>query len=380
MSFRFLTAGESHGDSLIGIIEGLPAGVPISLETIHNELKLRQLGVGRSGRMKIEADSPEILSGIIHNKTIGSPITLRIRNKDVHDFGSLPSLEYPRPGHADLVGTLKFQHENIRLTLERASARETAMRTAIGALCQIFLSHFDIKFMSHVVQIGSVQLNKIPKEVWKQLKKIHKSPLFCCDTQIEKLMLSEIKTCQKKGESVGGIFEIRAAGLPLGLGSFIQWDLRLDSRIAGAIMSIPAIKGIEIGAGFSSPHIMGSKFQDQIFYDPKNHKRFGFYRKTNHCGGLEGGMTTGEDLILRAVMKPLSTLPKHHLNSVNIFTKKNGPPLVQRTDCCAVPAASIVGRNVVAIEIAKAFLEKFGGDSLKEIENNYHQYLKMKLS
>ncbi len=354
MTLRFLTSGESHGEALLAIVEGLPSGFFLNREKIQTELSLRQKGYGRSGRMKIETDTIQILSGIRNGKTIGSPIALLIKNKDFTIHSHPPRLETPRPGHADLVGTLKFQHDDIRNTLERASARETAIRTAVGAVCQNFLKNFDISFLSFVTEIGSVRAkNK---------------------------MTRHIQACQKKGETVGGIFEVRGQGIPVGLGSYGQWDLRLDGRIAQAIMSIPAIKGVEIGHGFKSAALTGSQCHDEIFYDGKNKKSFGFYRKTNRSGGLEGGMTTGEEIIIRAAMKPLSTLSKKPLRTVNIFTLENARAFSQRTDSCAVAPAAIIARNVVAIEIAKAFLEKFGGDSFKEVKRNFDNYLKLKLS
>lgn len=338
----------------MAIVEGLPSGFFIDREKIQTELSLRQKGYGRSGRMKIETDSVQILSGIRDGKTIGSPIALLIKNKDFIIHTPLPRLETPRPGHADLVGTLKFQHDDIRDTLERASARETAIRTAVGAVCQQFLKNFDISFLSFVTQIGHANHNT------------------------EKKMIRHIQECQKRGETVGGIFEIRAQGIPLGLGNYGQWDLRLDGRLAQAVMSIPAIKGVEIGHGFKTAGLLGSLCHDEIFYNGKNRKSFGFYRKTNRSGGLEGGMTTGEELIIRAAMKPLSTLSKKPLRTVNMFTMKNARAFSQRTDSCAVAPAAIIARNVVAIEIAKAFLEKFGGDSFREVKRNFDNYLKLR--
>lgn len=358
MPFRFLTAGESHGEALTAIVEGLPSGFSINLKEIQKELLLRQKGYGRSGRMKIETDTVQILSGIRHGKTIGSPITLLIKNNDASLHTDLKPLETPRPGHADLVGALKFQHPDIRNTLERASARETAIRTAVGALCQHFLKNFDIFFLSSVTQIGTLPIQK---------------------KKDEKKMVQYIRACQKKGESVGGRFEVRVKGAPLGLGNFSQWDLRLDGRLAQAVMSIPAIKGVEIGEGFKSSQFLGSHYHDEIFYGGKKRNSFGFYRTTNRSGGLEGGITSGEELIVRAAMKPLPTLSKKSLRTVNIFTHEPTRAFSQRTDSCAVSAASIVARNAVAIEIARAFLEKFGGDSMKEVKQNYENYLNLKL-
>lgn len=377
MQFRFLTAGESHGEALVAIIEGLPSGLPFNEHVVNAELTRRQMCFGRSGRMKIEKDTVTVLSGIRAGKTIGSPITFLIRNKDTHTK-LLPRLETPRPGHADLTGTLKFHHDDIRNTIERASARETSIRTAVGAICQNFLNQFDIFFLSFVHRIGSIAIRNNSDHFWKKAAQIDRSSILCPDSVAEKKMIDLIQEARKRGETLGGIFEIRVKGLPLGLGSFSQWDLRLDGRIAQAMMSIPAIKGVEIGAGFLSASMWGSQFQDEIFYSSKRKKSFGFYRKTNRSGGVEGGISTGEELVIRAAMKPLATLTKHPLKTINIFSKKKSTALIQRTDTCAAPAASVIARNVVAIEISKVFLEKFGGDSFEEVKNNYHKYLSLK--
>jgi len=353
MPFRFLTGGESHGPALVAIVEGLPAGISFPFSFIEEELRLRRTNLGRSHRMTLEEDTVQILSGIKKGKTLGFPITLLISNKDAKNLDTLPKLSAPRPGHADLVGTLKFKHEDVRNSLERASARETAIRTAVGALCQSFLKEFDIQFSSHVTHIGPLALSSKTK------------------TKIKKL----IQKCEAQGETLGGIFEVRVHGLPVGLGSFSQWDLRLDGRLAQAVMSLPAIKGVEFGLGFSGTSLLGSEAQDEIFYNKHQKKNFGYFRKTLFSGGLEAGVTTGQDLILRAAMKPLSTLTKHPLQTVNVFTKEKTKALIQRTDTCAVPAAAIVAKNVVAIELTRAFLEKFGGDSLEEVKKNYTHFL-----
>ncbi|MBI2646734.1 MAG: chorismate synthase [Deltaproteobacteria bacterium] len=349
MPFRFLTAGESHGQALVAIVEGLPAGVPFPSSFIEDELRLRRSGFGRSHRMTLEDDAIQILSGIKNGKTLGFPITLLLPNNAAKNLDTLPRLSAPRPGHADLVGTLKFKHDDVRNSLERASARETAIRTAVGALCQAFLKEFDIEFSSHVTQIGPIPMS------------------IKTESKIKKL----IQKCQNEGETLGGVFEIHVKGLPIGLGNFSQWDLKLDGRLAQAVMSIPAIKGVEFGLGFYGASLLGSQAQDEIFYNKKQKKNFGYVRKTLHSGGLEAGVTTGQDLILRAAMKPLSTLTQKPLKTVNMFTKEKTQALVQRTDTCAVPAAAIVAKNVAAIELTKAFLEKFGGDSLEEIKKNY---------
>ncbi len=351
MPFRFLTAGESHGQALVAIVEGLPAGIPFSSSFINHELGLRKKGPGRSHRMTLEEDTVQVLSGIKNGKTLGFPITLLISNKGAQDLDTVPRLSAPRPGHADLVGTLKFKHDDVRNSLERASARETAIRTAVGALCQSFLKEFEITFSSQVTQIGPMAVSSQTKQKIKKL----------------------IQKCQIEGETLGGIFEVHVQGLPIGLGNFSQWDLKLDGRLAQAVMSIPAIKGVEFGLGFCGASLLGSQAQDEIFYNKKQKKNFGYFRKTLRSGGLEAGVTTGQELILRAAMKPLSTLTKKPLKTVHLFTKEKTQALVQRTDTCAVPAAAIVAKNVVAIELTRAFLEKFGGDSLEEVKRNYSQ-------
>ncbi len=374
MTLRFLTAGESHGPCLTAIVEGLPAGLTIDLGFIHQELAYRQHSLGRSARMTIENDEVKILSGIRHGKTLGYPITFQIKNNASQNLDSLPLLLTPRPGHGDLVGTLKFKHNDIRNALERSSARETAIRTSVGALCQIFLKEFGIECLSFVSSIGPISI-KSNLEPWKQKIRIVKSPLFCPDNDAENKMVRLITQSQKSGESLGGTFEVNVRGLPIGLGSFSQWDQRLDGRLAQAIMAIPAIKGVEIGDAILNSSRKGSSVHEQIFWNKKNPKTFGFYRNTNRSGGLEAGVTTGEELIVRGFMKPLSTLSKKSLNTVHMTTKKGSKAIRPRTDTCAVPAASVVARNTVAIEIAKAFLEKFGGDSLLDVRKNFKNYL-----
>ena len=380
MPFRFLTSGESHGPALTTIVEGLPSGCPIEIQKINAELRLRQQGYGRSNRMKIEKDEVRILSGIQNQKTIGAPITFQITNKDHENFLKLPKrkLSAPRPGHADLAGTLKYQHSDIRNTLERASARETAIRTAVGALCQNFLETFGISFLSTVTQIGKIKTPPL-KDLWKYKNKIEDSSMLVPHPTLEKKFISEIKKHQKQRETVGGCFQVRVKGVPLGLGSYSQWDLRLDGRLSQALMSIPAIKGVEIGTGFLAASLTGSECHDEIFYNGKNKQKFGFFRKTNHHGGIEGGISTGEEIILTCAMKPLPTVPRKKLKTVDIYSHEKAKSFSQRTDSCAVPAASIVAKNMAAIEITRAFLEKFGGDSLKEIQKNYKNYLSLKL-
>lgn len=377
---QYLTAGESHGKCLIVIIEGIPANLKVNIEEINEQLRERQVGFGRGERMRIEKDQVEILSGIRHNFTLGSPISLLIPNKDwehwqeIMAVNSPPPVEYeepttsPRPGHADLAGAIKYGHNDLRNVLERASARETAARVATGALAKILLREFDVQLLSHVIQIGNVQAKDSGFDEIKE--RIVISLLRCADKEAEEEMIKLIEQAKKDGDSVGGIFEVIATGIPIGLGSYSQWDKRLDGRLAQAVMSIPAIKGVEIGLGFESAHKFGSQVHDEIFYN----KRKGFFRKTNRAGGLEGGVTNGEPIILRAVMKPIPTLRKP-LASVNFQTKEPTIAGYERSDVCAVPAASVVGEAVVAIELCKAMQEKFAGDSMEEMKRNYRGYM-----
>ncbi|MDO8462007.1 MAG: chorismate synthase [Deltaproteobacteria bacterium] len=392
MPLRFLTAGESHGQALIVIVEGMPSGLPIKEEEINHQLARRQMGYGRGGRMKIEQDRAEILSGVRAGKTLGSPIALKINNKDwdnwqkvmsskagsasggdvaQDDSGQSKVVHHPRPGHADLPGGMKYDHHDLRNILERASARETAGRVAAGAIARKLLSEFEIEIVGHLVDLGGVQstTDLAPKKI---AEKAEASPLRTVDSKAEERMIAKIDEAKKNGDSLGGIFEIIVTGLPVGLGSHVQWDRKLDGELARAVMSIQAIKGVEIGMGFASAAHFGSEVHDEIFYQAKEKR---FYRKTNNAGGLEGGMTNGENLVLRAVMKPLSTLYRP-LQSVNIMTKEPYQATVERTDITAVPAASVIGENVVAFTLAQAFLEKFGSDSLKELRRNFEGFLK----
>jgi len=367
---RFLTAGESHGKCLVGILEGLPAGLTVDKGEIDQELARRQKGYGRGGRMKIEKDKVEILCGLRKGKTIGAPLALLIKNKDFR-IDSLASVISPRPGHADLAGALKYNTKDIRDVLERASARETAMRVAIGAVCRALLREFKIEIAGHVTSIGSVGI-EVERISFNQIRqKSAKSRLLCVDRHAEKEMIAEIDQAKKEGDSLGGTFEVIAINLPVGLGNFAHYDRRLDSRLAAGLMSIPAIKGVEIGAGFLGSSFRGSQVQDPIFYA----KSDGFFRKTNRAGGLEAGLTNGQPLVLRCAMKPIATLGKP-LSSVNIKSKKAARAAVQRADVCAVPAASVVGEASVCFCLLQAALEKFGGDSLTELKRNYQGYLK----
>jgi chorismate synthase len=385
---RFLTSGESHGKALIGIIEGIPSGLYLSEEDIDRDLKRRQSGYGRGARMKIESDHAEILSGVRWGKTIGSPISLSIQNKDWKNWiegmspyqdakGSIPPVTKPRPGHADLSGAIKYYHHDIRDILERSSARETAMRVALGAIAKKFLSGFGIHVGSYVVQIGKVNVQRSTfsvqrseKELSLLLKKAEMSPVRCPSKETTKKMIKLIDKTIKEGNSLGGIFEIFVIGVPAGLGNHVQWDRKLDGRLAQALMSIQAIKSVEVGLGFEMAEHFGSEVMDEIFYSPPK-----FYRKTNYAGGIEGGITNGMPIILRASMKPIPTL-RRALRSINIITKKPVEAAYERSDICAVPAAGVIGEAMAALTITDAFLEKFGGDSIVETKRNYDSYIK----
>ncbi|MFC1698685.1 chorismate synthase [Candidatus Omnitrophota bacterium] len=367
---RFLTAGESHGQGLIGILEGLPAGLVIDQAAINLELSRRQKGYGRGLRMKIEKDKAQVLSGLRKGQTIGSPLTILIKNKD-YKINSLPEIVCPRPGHADLAGALKYETQDIRNILERASARETAMRVAIGALAKALLRVFKIEIASHVLSIGEViaQTNNLS---FKQIRqKTAKSRLNCADQAAEKKMIAAIDRVKKQGDSLGGTFEVIALNLPPGLGSFMQWDRRLDAQLAGSLVSIPAIKAVEIGAGLAAAASTGAHVHDPIFYTAEQ----GYFRTTNRAGGLEGGMTNGQPLVLRAAMKPIATLSRP-LASVNIKTKRRQQASVERADVCALPAAGVVAEAMVAFCLARALLDKFGADALIQTKRNYQDYLR----
>jgi chorismate synthase len=341
---RYLTAGESHGKALVAILEGCPANLPLYPADINQDLARRQTGFGRGPRMKLENDRAEILSGVRKGKTIGSPITILLPNASTEFFER--SISQLRPGHADLAGAIKYNQKDIRNILERASARETAARVAVGAIARKLLQQFKINISSRVISIGG--------------------------TASEKEWIKLIERAGSEGDTLGGVFEVVLKNVPAGLGSYVQWDRRLDGSLARALMAIPAVKGVEIGLGFAAASLPGSKVHDEIFYQ----KDEGFYRKTNHAGGLEGGISNGEPIIIRAAMKPISTLKKP-LNSVDIVSKKPSKAYVERSDVCAVEAAGVIGEAVAAFEIAGAFLEKFGGDSLEELKNNFSAYQKM---
>ncbi|MEW6102447.1 MAG: chorismate synthase [bacterium] len=361
---RFLTAGESHGSSLTAILEGLPAGLFIDKDEINKQLVKRQMGYGRGGRMEIERDEVEITSGVRKGYTLGSPLCMNIKNKDWENWKNkwdkVEPILCPRPGHADLSGIIKYGHSDIRDVLERASAREIAARCAVGCICKILLSLFGIEILGYVIGIGRIRTKETPNSFFE----IKDSQLFCADIEKERLMIKEIDKAFENGDSLGGIFEIVATGVPVGLGSYVHWDRRLDGLLAFALMSIPGIKGVEIGLGFEAAKKFGSKMHDEIFY--KN----GFYRKTNNAGGIEGGVSNGEPIIIRCAMKPIPTLKKP-LSSVNIETKKESFAAVERSDVCAVPAASFIGEGMAAFIIANAFLERYGSDNIEQIKKRF---------
>jgi chorismate synthase len=367
---RYLTSGESHGKCMVAILDGMPAGLHIYKGMIDKELSRRMLGHGRGKRMTMESDKVEILSGVRKNMTIGSPIAMMVTNVD-QSIDSLGVILNPRPGHADLAGVLKYGLKDVRDVLERASARETVARVSVGALSKMFLEEFGIKIISHVTMIGNVRSQAKRLGFNQAFIMAERSAVRCADPNAGRRMCKEIDKAMKAGDTLGGEFEIIVTGVPPGLGSHTQWDRKIDGILAKAIMSIQAIKGVGFGAGFGSAGLRGSDMHDEIFYDKKK----GFYRSTNNAGGIEGGMTNGEDIIMVAAMKPISTLKKP-LSSVSIKTKKPIKATVERSDVCAVPAAGVVGESAVAIEIANAVIEKFGGDSLREVRRNYEGYLK----
>lgn len=391
-SLRFLTSGESHGPALIGVIEGIPAGLAITADEINYQLKRRQGGHGRGGRMKIESDSAEIVSGVRWGLTLGSPVALRVENRDWKNWmdgmslsasgrGSIPAVTRPRPGHADLAGALKYRHDDIRNVLERSSARETAMRVALGSLARVFLASFGISVGSYVVRIGSAFLKTKAKADAEHylglMKKAETSPVRCPDRTVSANMVGMIDKAMRGGNSLGGVFEVFATGVPVGLGSHVQWDRKLDGRLAQAVMSIQAIKGVEVGLGFGMGSMAGSQVMDEIFYRrgaDGPHER-GFFRKTNYAGGIEGGISNGMPIVLRAVMKPIPTLKKP-LASVDTRSKQPFRAAYERSDVCAVPAAAVVAEAMLSLVLADAFLEKFGGDSMAETRSNHKAYIR----
>ena len=368
---RYMTAGESHGKALIAILDGVPAGLAISSGDINGDLKRRMYGYGRGKRMKIESDKAEIIAGLRKGKTIGSPVGILISNKDFK-IDKLGSVKNPRPGHADLAGMMKYGSHDARDILERASARETAARVAVGAVAKKLLLEFGIDIISHVVMIGSVfartgdsSFGKIKNSI-KKAKKIR-----CADKEAEKLMCKVIDKARRAGDTLGGSFEVIAKGVPAGLGSYSEWDRRLDGSLAQAIMSIPAVKAVSIGTGIGSSGAFGSEVHDEILYD---RSKKAFTRSTNNAGGLEGGVTNGELVTVRGFMKPIATL-KNALKTVNINTKKISKAATERADVCAVSACGVVAEAAVAVELASSLLDKFGGDSVKEVKSSHKAYM-----
>ncbi|MDP2928946.1 MAG: chorismate synthase [Candidatus Omnitrophota bacterium] len=366
---RYLTGGESHGTDMITIVDGLPAGLYIDKSVIDLDLARRMFGYGRGKRMAIELDRVNILSGLRNNRTIGSPVSLLVKNAD-QSITKQPKVLAPRPGHADLSGALKYNLSDIRDVLERASARETVSRVAAGALCKILLAEFGIVVTSHVIAIGAVVSKARGLTFDEIIASSAKSPVRCANKNASIDMCREIDKAMKAGDTLGGVFEVLIHGVPPGLGSYAQWDRKMDANLSRAVMSIQAIKAVSFGIGFESAALKGSLAHDEIFYG----KKIGFYRKTNNAGGIEGGMTTGEDIIIKAAMKPIATLRKP-LSSVDIRTKRPVKAAVERSDVCAVPAAAVIGEAVSSIEIANALIEKLGGDSISEMRRNYKGYL-----
>lgn len=377
--FRYLTAGESHGPQLSAIIEGLPAGIHIAAETLNHDLARRQLGYGRGDRMKIEKDTVQLLSGVRWGETIGSPVTLVVKNRDWENWSEKmsPLPEYrddaiavtrPRPGHADLSGVQKYHLTDARNVLERSSARETAVRVAVGAVAKALLAELDIRVGGFVTELGGVSADSLQEPLETLWQRAANSETFCCDRSAEVDMKRAIDAAKSAGDTLGGVVEVQVIGVPPGLGSHVQWDRKLDARLAMALMSVQAIKGVEVGIGFDAARRPGSRVHDEIVYDN------GYRRTGNNAGGIEGGMSNGEPIVVRAAMKPIPTLYSP-LRSVDLRTHEPFEATVERSDTCAVPAALVVAEAVVAIEIADALLEKFGGDSIFEIRRNLAGYL-----
>jgi chorismate synthase len=382
---RFETAGESHGECLVATLTGLPAGVPVSLDTVNHELWRRQQGYGRGGRMKIEHDRAEIVSGVRHSHTIGSPVAIVIRNTDWQNWTAALPVEdmdgaedkkkpvtRPRPGHADLAGAIKYNFHDARYILERASARETTARVAIGAVAKALLIQFGIDIASHAIAVGSVRLER--SATWEEVAAMRAKTevlLGCVDAETELRMKEVVDQAYRTGDTVGGVFEAIAHGVPPGLGSHTTWDARLDGRLAQAIVSIQAVKGVELGFAEENAASFGSQVQDTIHYDRQARH---FTRGANRAGGLEGGITNGQDVLVRGFLKPISTL-RRPLESVDLATREPALAAYERSDVCVVPAAGVIAEAMVALVLAQAFLEKFGGDSLGETKRNFEGYL-----
>jgi chorismate synthase len=384
--FRFLTAGESHGPGLTAIVEGIPAGVAFSKASIDEQLRRRQGGYGRGGRMKIERDAVEILSGVRHGRTLGSPITLRIENRDWANWQDRMGAEPPetppepvtrvRPGHADFTGALKYGLDDVRDAIERASSRETAARVAVGAVCAQFLAAFGVQIHSHTLSIADVgyapdaapDARAADDAYWA---KIEASAMRCADEALTQRMIERVNAGKREGDTCGGVFEVVATGVPIGLGSYSQWDQRLNTRVAAALMSIPSAKGVEIGGGFALAALPGSQVHDVVRYDADT----GWRHLTNHAGGIEGGISNGEPIVARVAVKPIPTLA-HPLPSADVQTGENVEVTrYERSDVCVVPAAGVVGEAMLAIALTGAWLEKFGGDGMSEVRRNYETYL-----
>jgi chorismate synthase len=384
--FRFNTAGESHGRALVAIVEGLPAGLPIDVELVNHELERRQWGYGRGGRMKIERDRAEFLSGVRHGRALGSPVALQIENRDWKNWTGVMSAEppdpavapeekmrrvkRPRPGHADLAGGLKYGARDLRDILERASARETAARVACGALARQLLSHFGVEIRSHVAQLGGIPSTPLDVD-WEGIGRIpDDAPLRCADEEAQRSMVALVDEKRREGDTLGGVFEVVVRGVVAGLGSHTSWEAKLDGRLARAVMSIPAVKAVSIGAGVEAASLPGSQVHDEIGYDDGARA---FTRPTNRAGGLEGGITNGEELRVRGFLKPISTL-RRALRSVDIETKAEESAAFERSDVTAVPAAGVIGEAMVALTLAEAMREKFGGDHVEEMRRNFEAY------
>jgi chorismate synthase len=381
---RFCTAGESHGQALLAFVSGLPAGLAVDVELINRELHRRQLGYGRGGRQKIEKDRADIFAGVRHGRTIGAPVALRIENRDWANWQKILPVEAtsapeadsrklvaPRPGHADLAGSQKFNFHDARYVLERASARETAARVAAGAFAKQLLKQFGTDIASHTIQVGHARLER--SATWHEIQAVSEdleSPLRCVDAPTQEKMKAEVDLALKAGDTVGGVFEIVAHNVPVGLGSHAQWDEKLDGRLAQALMSVQAVKAVEIGSGVLAAGSYGSEVQDEISYDKAAGR---FRRGSNRAGGLEGGITNGEDVAIRGYLKPISTLRKP-LGTVDMVTKEPVQAAYERSDWCVVPAGSVAGEAMVALVLADAFLQKFGGDSLAELRRNFESY------
>ena len=383
---KLQTAGESHGQALVAILSGLPAGFAVDSGYVQRELQRRQGGYGRGGRMRIESDTAQFLAGIRQGRTIGSPIAILIENRDWENWKEALAVEHapesganarslasPRPGHADLAGCLKYNLHDARFVLERASARETAARVAAGALAKLFLKQFGIEVASHVIALGAAALEALPVPFERvlALRDLEEVVLNCVDPRVESRMMEEVDRAIEARDTVGGTFEVIARGVPPGLGSYAQWDERLDGHLAQAVMSIPSVKAVGLGEGIAGSRLPGSAVHDEIGYDSDQRR---FTRKSNHAGGLEGGVSNGEDIVVRGYVKPISTL-RRPLESVTLVTKETVKAAYERSDVCAVPAAGVVGEAMVALVLARAFLEKFGGDSLPETRRNFDGYL-----